>query len=130
MRPWQIVVLGVLAALVIAEAAIVVLHWPYARERVVEGLQRATGSDFRFSGFRLTYFPHPGCVFENATFVRSNVQLASVHALKVEGAWSDVLTFRHRMDRMRVEGLHVRIPREVPAAVNRDGKKRPFIDTW
>jgi hypothetical protein len=119
------ITLAVLAALLAADAAVVIVRWPYTQKRIIEALERSTGSEIRSDRFRRTYFPHPGCALDNVVFARGRLQLAALTTLKVEGSWSDVLTLRHRIDRMRAEGLHVRIPTEVPAATRGDAKKRP-----
>jgi hypothetical protein len=119
------ITLAVLAALLAADAAVVAARWPYTRQRLLEGFERNTRSELRCDRFRRTYFPHPGAVFENVAFARGAVQLAAISTLKIEGSWSDVLTLRHRIDRIRAEGVHVRLPDEVPPATRGDAKKRP-----
>jgi hypothetical protein len=113
----------ILAVLLLADAAVLIFRWPYAKHRVVEGLERGTASKLNFSSSRYTWLPRPGCIFERAVIARGSVPLATIRTLSVQGSWADVLLFRRRTHGIRVEGLQVRLPREIPGSVRHDKKQ-------
>ncbi len=46
-------------------------HWPFSRQRVIADLQDDLHGTVTFGRFRITVFPHPGCVAEGAKLVRT-----------------------------------------------------------
>jgi hypothetical protein len=101
------------------EAVLLWAKWPFTRERLTVGLERATGSKLRATRFRRTFFPSPGCVLDNVAFERdgASAPLARMRQLSVRGSWAAVLMLRHHLAEMQPEDLRVTIPEDVPRAM-------------
>ena len=112
---WHWTLLGFTLLLAI-EAVLLWSNWPFTRERLTISLERATGSRLRAARFRLTFFPSPGCVLDDAIFERDGAKapLARMRQLSVRGSWGAVLMLRHHLAEMQPEDLHVSIPEKVP----------------
>jgi hypothetical protein len=112
-----------LAAVCAAEAAILTLKWPYLRDAITEGLERSTSSRVKIEKFDLTFLPYPGCVAEKVHFSRGEASIARVTRLTFEGSWLALVTFQHRLKTLRADGLHIRLPRDIPPPVHLHEKK-------
>jgi hypothetical protein len=115
-KKWsQWVLLGLVLLLTI-EGGLLWLNWPFTQERLTVSMERATGSRLRAARFRMTFFPSPGCVLDDASFSRDGAQapLARMRQLSVRGSWGSVLTLQHHLAEMQPEDLHVSIPDDVP----------------
>jgi hypothetical protein len=112
---WHWVLLG-LVLLLTLEAVLLWSKWPFTRERLTVSLERATGSRLRAERFRMTFFPSPGCVLDDAVFERdgASVPLARMRQLSVRGSWASVLRLQHHLAEMQPEDLRVSIPEKVP----------------
>jgi hypothetical protein len=115
---WQWVLVG-LVLLLNMEAVLLWSKWPFTQERLTVSLERATGSRLQAARFRMTFFPSPGSVLDDATFERDGAQapLARMRQLSVRGSWASVLTLQHHLAEMQPEDLHVSIPEKVPPAM-------------
>ena len=112
---WHWVLLGFVLLLTI-EAVLLWSKWPFTRERLTVSLERATGSKLRAARFRMTFFPSPGCVLDDAVFERDGAlaPLARMRQLSVRGSWAAVLMLQHHLAEMQPEDLRVSIPENVP----------------
>jgi hypothetical protein len=91
-------------------------NWPFTRERLTVSLERATGSKLKAARFRMTFFPSPGCVLDDAVFERdgASAPLGRMRQLSVRGSWAAVLMLQHHLAEMQPEDLRVSIPEKVP----------------
>jgi hypothetical protein len=115
---WHWILLG-LVLLLTVEAVLLGSKWPFTRERLTVSLERATGSKLRAARFRMTFFPSPGCVLEDAVFERDGAlaPLACMRQLSLRGSWVTVLMLQHHLAAMQPEDLRVSIPEKVPPAM-------------
>ena len=107
--------LGLILLLTI-EAGLLWWKWPFTQERLTVSLERATGSRLRAVRFRMTFFPSPGCVLDDAMFERDGARapLAHMRQLSVRGSWASVLTLQHHLAEMQPEDLRVSFPENIP----------------
>ena len=111
---WPLIaVIAVLVGLAIA-AVLVVLQWPFTREKVVKSLREQSGMAVQMANFRHVYFPHPGCVAEGVQFLRSESAgtppLMTIDKLVVRGSYAGL--FIHHIDEIHAVHLRVTIPPE------------------
>jgi AsmA-like C-terminal region len=109
LRTWLLLLL--LAATVTVGAAIIVVmvKWPFAREKVAHDLGEATSTTVEIKSFSQTYFP-PGCVAEDVTFRQDHREppLMVVRRLTMQSSLLGL--FREHLSMMRADGAHVIIP--------------------
>jgi hypothetical protein len=113
-RTWARILGFVFLAILAAEAVFLYIRWPFTNERIAESLQGRTGTRVRFAKFRPTFFPHPGCQADDASFKRGGVKLGSVRKLTIIGSWAALFTLQHYVSRMELEGARISIPRDLP----------------
>ncbi len=74
--------------------------------------------------YHRTYFPNPGFVATGLTLRRNSAPdvppIGSASNLVVQGRWTDLLLFRHRVRLVEVEGLHVVLPAKGSRAQRED----------
>ena len=63
------IALVLLAAVIAAAGTLLAIKWPFTRKRVTASLQQATATKVQMGEFKAQYFPHPGCVARELTFV-------------------------------------------------------------
>ena len=100
-------VMGIVAVVVI----LLIIFWPFTRDKVLKDLADATSSIVEAKSFRETYFPHPGCVAEGVTFLRdrsgNKPPLMTMQRLRiVANFWG---LFRKRISLMQADGMHVSV---------------------
>src|SRR5437879_12874580 len=66
-----VAILAATLAVLLVGLTLLARHWPFSRQRVIADLQEDFHGTVTFSRFHITVFPHPGCVAEGATLVRS-----------------------------------------------------------
>jgi hypothetical protein len=100
------------AALLIG-VVLLIVHWPFSRNSVLKELQQASLSSVTAESYHGTYFPRPGCEFENVTFQHGSQvgtpPLITVRRLRIEGSFLGLFTKHLRQ--IRAEGLRVQILR-------------------
>jgi|SRR5579872_2295833 len=103
---------------------ILATHWPFTRRATAYSLERISSSEVHISRFHTTFFPHPGYIAENVVFTRNTgpgiPPLVRIQTVTCQASWFAVLSFTHRIQRMRLEGMHIFIPAQVPPAVRKD----------
>jgi hypothetical protein len=96
-------------------ALVLFIRWPFTEQRVIAGLQRATGSDVQVVRFRKDFLPRPGCTIENVTVSRASAQpIARAQKLIIRTSWWTLLSFKKRVSHLRIEQLNVLIPVNLP----------------
>src|SRR5690242_2708100 len=72
-RGRKAVAVVLLLVLAVAVAAVLCVRaWPFDEAAMIQRLQQASDSQLQVRSYRHTYFPHPGCVLEDAVFRRGN----------------------------------------------------------
>ncbi len=123
---WLVVLVLVVAGLGIL-AVVAERHWPFTRSAVIQALQQQSGASVQLTGFRQTYFPHPGCVADGVTFRHDGNQASppfiTIQRLTIVGSYPGLLT--HRLEQVRAEGMRVVVTR----AAGSEASAPPGIST-
>lgn len=95
---------------------ILATHWPFSQARVTKDLQESFPATVTFQKFRSTYFPHPGCEAEGATFARlgrpaGTPAVVTIQRLSVEAHYLDMLFRPGYVARIVMQGFRAQIPR-------------------
>jgi hypothetical protein len=117
LKRWSVLACAVLASAIACYGAFIAAKWPFTRERVTQSLEESLASRVRIGSLRMKFFPAPGCVAEDITVLRADVQLAKVRQLTIEDSWLSRLRLTHDIRGVRLEGVRVTIPRHAPPAV-------------
>ncbi len=104
-----------LAAIVFIWVVIAAIKSPFTQSKVSESLENIVHSKVSFGKFHTVYFPHPGCVAEIVTFIRSPntadaPPLATVQRMSIEARYVDLIARPGYIARILLNGLHVRVP--------------------
>jgi hypothetical protein len=104
-----------LAAIVFIWVIIAAIKSPFTQSKVSESLENIVHSKVSFGKFHTVYFPHPGCVVENITFVRSPntadaPPLVTVQRMAIEARYVDLIARPGYIARILLDGLHVHVP--------------------
>lgn len=119
--PWLILVFTILAG-----TGIYFLNasWPYRYNNVEPLLNKVFASQIKMDHYHRTYFPNPGFVATGLTLRRNSAPdvppIGSASNLVVQGRWTDLLLFRHRVRMVEVEGLHIVLPAKGSRAQRED----------
>jgi len=109
-------IIGVsVVGLLVVGAILLARHWPFSRQRVIADLQDDLHGTVTFAQFHITVFPHPGCVAEGATLVRSrgpagSPPFASAQKIIVRAHYLDFLLRPGYISQIEVQGLQIHIP--------------------
>jgi hypothetical protein len=112
----HIIELTLFAVLVLALAGVAVMlnYWPFRYREVHPLLEHTFRSKVAVNRYHRTYFPHPGYIAEGITFYRhGDMQippLATLDRMTVVGTWTALLFHPHKLNEIRLDGLHVQIP--------------------
>ena len=104
-----------LAAIAFILVIVAVIKSPFTRSKVSESLENVVHSKASFGKFHTVYFPHPGCVAENVTFVRSPntadaPPLVTVQRMAIEARYVDLIARPGYIARILLNGLDVHVP--------------------
>jgi hypothetical protein len=104
-----------LAAIAFLLLIIAVIKSPFTQSKVSESLENIVHSKVSFGKFHTVYFPHPGCVAENVTFLRSPntadaPPLVTVQRIAIEARYVDLLARPGYIARILLNALHVHVP--------------------
>jgi hypothetical protein len=85
-----------LAAVVFIWVIMVAINSPFTQSKVSKSLENIVPLKVSFGKFHTIYFPHPGCVAENVTFVRSPntadaPPLVTVQRMSIEARYVDLI---------------------------------------
>jgi hypothetical protein len=112
---WGVGLVGALAAIACILVIIAAIKSAFTQSKVSESLENIVRSKVSFGKFRTVYFPHPGCVAENITFVRSSntadaPPLVTVQKMAIESRYVDLIARPGYIARILLNGLHVHVP--------------------
>jgi hypothetical protein len=104
-----------LAAVAFILVIIAAIKSPFTQSKVSESLENIVHSKVSFGKFHTVYFPHPGCVAENVTFVRSPntadaPPLVTVQRMAIEARYVDLIARPGYIARIVLNGLDVHVP--------------------
>ena len=107
----RVIAIGVLVA-----AILLSLNWPFTQAAVTKALQdRFVAGRLRSAISARHYFP-PGCVAEGVEFLHRRRKdlppLITVQRLTIRTSYSELLRIHQTVNDIRVDGLHVLIPRK------------------
>jgi hypothetical protein len=114
-RKW-LAILGVLLVVgLLVGLVLLVRHWPFSRQRVIQDLQDDFHGTVSFSRFYTTVFPHPGCVAEGVTLVRpgspaGSPPFASAQKLIIRAHYLDFLLRPSYISHIKVQGFQIHVP--------------------
>jgi len=94
---------------------VVAIKSPFAQGKVAQDLEETVRAKVRFGKFRMTYFPHPGCVAENVTFSRAgspenSAPLVTVQRIEIEAHYADIIARPGYVALVKLNGLRVQVP--------------------
>jgi hypothetical protein len=86
-----------LAAIVFIWVIMVTIKSPFTQSKVSKSLENIVPLKVSFGKFHTVYFPHPGCVAENVTFVRllnteDTPPLVTVQRMAIEARYVDLIS--------------------------------------
>jgi hypothetical protein len=103
-----------LAALIVAGAVFVNLHWPYRYREVKPLLEEVLASQVTIGHYHRVYFPNPGFMATEITLRRKTAPdlppLGSIESVVVEGTWRDLLLMRERVRSVDITKMHIVVP--------------------
>lgn len=104
-----------LATTALVLVVVAAIKSPFTQSKVSESLENIVHSKVSFGKFHTVYFPHPGCVAENVTFVRSPntadaPPLVTVQRMAIEARYVDLIARPGYIARVLLKGLRVHIP--------------------
>jgi hypothetical protein len=106
---WHITILVVLLLVAVAVATLSLL--PFSRSSVLQSLREASDSQVQLSSFERFYFPSPGCVLKQVTFIHDPAQsrpLISIEKLTIRGSYFTAIS--KRLSQITLESLRIFIP--------------------
>jgi hypothetical protein len=105
-------VLGIAASLILAAVVVFLVKWPFTETAVLKSLEDASSSKVSIGRFRQSYFPYPGCIAEQVTFVRTGESnghpLITIPRLVIRSSYLGLL-LKH-VSEIDADGIHVFIP--------------------
>jgi hypothetical protein len=112
---WAIWFAAALVAVGSVFVIVVAIKSPFTRDRVAQSLEENVRAKVTFGKFRMVYFPHPGCVAEGVTFVRSGsaentAPLVTVQRVEIEAHYLDIIARPGYVAMVKLNGLHVQVP--------------------
>jgi hypothetical protein len=112
---WGVWGAAAVVAIVCVLVIVVAIKSPFAQGKVARGLEDTVRAKVSFGKFRMTYFPHPGCVAENVTFTRegsaANIPpLVTVQELEIEAHYADLIVRPGYIALVKLNGLRVQVP--------------------
>jgi hypothetical protein len=90
--------------------AVLVTHWPFRREALMQALEAASGRQVEIRSFSRTYVP-PGCSAEGIRFLRhkhpGEPPIITVERLVIRGSFLGLVSSPTRLADVRVVGMHM-----------------------
>ncbi len=117
---WGVWSAAAVVAIVCVVVIVVAIKSPFTQGKVAQGLEETVRAKVSFGKYRMTYFPHPGCVAENVTFTRegspANIPpIVTIQRLEIEAHYADMIVRPGYVALVKLNGLRVQIP---PRGVN------------
>lgn len=115
-RKWLGIIGVTVVGLLVVGAVLLARHWPFSRQRVIANLQDDFHGTVTFAQFHTTVFPHPGCVAEGATLIRSGSSpagsppFASAQKLIIRAHYWDFLLRPGYISHIELQGLQIHVP--------------------
>jgi AsmA-like C-terminal region len=114
-RRWLLISAACFVVLTAIGLTVFFLRFPFSRDRVRQALEETFHGQIAFAHFRVTYFPHPGCVAEGLTMVHplspdGSPPLVSVRKFIVQAHYIYLLARPGYISRVTLEGLHIQVP--------------------
>src|ERR1700722_3222978 len=105
-----------LAVLMAAAATIIALRWPFSQRKVTQSLQDTFPATVTFQKFHSTYFPHPGCVGEEAVFTwlgssRDTPPIVTIRRITIKAHYLDMVLRPGYISKIILEGFAARVPK-------------------
>ena len=105
-----------LAVLMAAAATVIALRWPFSQRKVTQSLQETFPATVTFQKFHSTYFPHPGCVGEEAVFTwlgssRDTPPIVNIRRITIEARYLDMVLRPGYITKIILEGFAARVPK-------------------
>jgi hypothetical protein len=112
---WAVWAAAGVVAVVCIVVIVVAIKSPFTQGRVAQGLENTVRAKVSFGKFRMVYFPNPGCVAENVTFVGASdtgdaPPLVTIQKLEIEARYADLIVRPGYIARVVLNGLRVRAP--------------------
>jgi hypothetical protein len=112
---WLVWIAGALGVIACALVIVVAIKSPFAQGKVAQDLEDTVRAKVTFGKFRVTYFPHPGCVAENVTFSRvgspeNSPPLVTVQRVEIEAHYADIIARPGYVALVKLNGLRVQVP--------------------
>ena len=108
---WVKIALLVLAAVVAAAGTLLAIKWPFTPQSVRESLQQATATRVHIGSLKAEYFPHPGCVAREITFLAkpgAAQPLMTISTLTVRATYWGLFTKHIKL--LRADHAHIALP--------------------
>jgi hypothetical protein len=109
--------LAIIILLVLCIGGIILaFHWPFSSQKVTQSVQESWPGKIAVQRFHRVYFPHPGCVLENAALTRgsdtSGPPLVAIQKVTIQANYHDLLLRPGYISRIILEGLKISVPAE------------------
>ena len=112
---WLVWIAAAVVAMGCVVVIVVAIKSPFSQGKVAQSLEETVRAKVTFGKFRMTYFPHPGCVAENVTFSRTgspanSAPLVTVQRVEIEAHYADIIARPGYVALVTLNGLHVQVP--------------------
>ncbi len=117
-RRWLIPLAIVLLVVLLTGGIILIFHWPFSSQKVMQALQEDWPGQIGVQHFERTYFPHPGCVLDGVTLTRgannSGPPLVAIRRMTIKANYHDMLLRPGFVSGILLEGLKISVPVDQP----------------
>ena len=110
---WALIALAALAAIAVT---VIALHWPFSQRKVTQSLQETFPATVSFQKFHWTYFPHPGCVGEEAVFTwlgssQDTPPIVTIRRITIQAGYLDMILRPGYISKIILEGFAAHVPK-------------------
>lgn len=112
---WVHIVIVAVGALLAIGVGFIGANWPYRHRKIRPMLEDVLTSDVTFTRYHRVYYPRPGFVATGITIRRKTAPqgvppLGHIDSMMMVGTWTDLIMFRHRVERVEITGFHATVP--------------------
>src|SRR5580700_6435546 len=105
-----------LAAVTATAAMVMASRWPFSQRKVTQSLQETFPATVTFQKFHSTYFPHPGCVGEEAVFTwlgspRDTSPIVTIRRITIEAHYLDMILRPGYISKIILEDFATHVPK-------------------